>query len=332
MLVASAVTGTYTGTVTFRAAESSNVTVALAQRTATVTLGPGHVARARVAVTRSRGTIRFTAPGLPLNLRFAVKKKGARLVGVATQGAAKATVTLHKGKGLDTSLGFFASPNVEVARFTRHGYSTSPFAIDLATGAFRDAPTHAGRAARRAPVRRPFPERQDDARRNADDPAGRGAASGSRLRVRLRRHAARGGAVVAGSLRVARHRGARVRQARCRAVRRHVHGKPRERRHDQDARRRRRRGCPLPRCAKRHRREARRLLRSQPGRLDHPAGGGARGRRRLVGGDRVRADGDAGRVGQLRGSRRQPFDRRGRATARTPTGRAATTRSRGSRS
>ena len=33
-----------------------------------------------------------------------------------------------------------------------------------------------------------------------------------------------------GSLRLARHRGARVRQARDRAVRRHVHGKPRERR------------------------------------------------------------------------------------------------------
>jgi uncharacterized protein len=144
ILVASAVTGTYTGTVTFRAAEPSNVTVALAQRTATVTLGPGHVARARVAVTRSRGTIRFTAPGLPVNLRFAVKKKGARLVGVATQGAAKGTVTLHKGGGLDTRLGYFASPSVEVARFTRHGYSTAPFAVDLATGAFGAAPSSPG--------------------------------------------------------------------------------------------------------------------------------------------------------------------------------------------
>jgi len=144
MLVASAVTGTYTGTVTFRAAEPSNVTVALAQRTATVALGPGHVARARVAVTRSHGTIRFTAPGLPVNLRFAVKKKGARLVGAATHGAAKGTVTLHKGSGLDTRLGYFASPNVEVARFTRHGYSTGPFAVDLATGAFVAAPTSPG--------------------------------------------------------------------------------------------------------------------------------------------------------------------------------------------
>jgi dienelactone hydrolase len=140
ILVASAVTGTYTGTVTFRAAEPSNVTVMLAQRTAAVTLGPGHVARARGAVTRSHGTMRFTAPGLPVNLRFAVKQKGARLVGAATQGAAKGTVTLHRGSSADTRLGYFASPNVEVARFTRHGYSTSPFAVDLATGAFVDAP------------------------------------------------------------------------------------------------------------------------------------------------------------------------------------------------
>jgi dienelactone hydrolase len=144
MLIASAVTGTYTGTVTFRTAEPSDVTVALARRTATVTLGPGHVARARVTVTRLHGTIRFTAPGLPLNIRFAVKKKGARLVGAATQGAAKGTVTLHKGNGLDTRLGYFVSPNLEVARFTRHGYSTAPFAVDLATGAFGAAPTSPG--------------------------------------------------------------------------------------------------------------------------------------------------------------------------------------------
>jgi dienelactone hydrolase len=144
ILVASAVTGTYTGTVTFRGAEPSNVTVALAQRTATVTLGPGHVARARVTVTRSHGAIRFTAPGLPVNMRFSVKKKGARLVGAATQGAAKGTVTLQKGGGLDTRLGYFVSPDVEVARFTRHGYSTAPFAVDLATGAFGAAPTSRG--------------------------------------------------------------------------------------------------------------------------------------------------------------------------------------------
>jgi hypothetical protein len=137
MLVATAVTGTYTGAVTFRGAEPSNVTVVLAQRTATVTLGPGHVARASVAVTRSRGTIGFTTPGRPLNLRFAVRKKGARLVGAATQGATKGTVALQKGRGLD----YFATPNVEVARFTRHGYSESLFAIDLATGAFGPAPT-----------------------------------------------------------------------------------------------------------------------------------------------------------------------------------------------
>ena len=143
-LLASAVTGTYTGTDTFRGAEASNVTVALAQRTAVVTLGPGHVARAQVAVTRAKGTIRFAAPGLPVNILFAVHKKGARLVGTATHGAAKGTVTLHEGRGADTRLGYFASPNVQVARFSLNGFSTSPFAIDLTTGAFGAAPASPG--------------------------------------------------------------------------------------------------------------------------------------------------------------------------------------------
>jgi dienelactone hydrolase len=143
-LLASAVTGTYTGTVRFPVAEPSNVTVVLAQRSAVVTLGPGHVARAQVVVTRSKGTVRFTAPGLPVNVRFAVKRKGSRLVGTVTQGAAKATVTLRKGGSADTRLGYFAAPNVQVARFTRHGFSTGPFAIDLATGAFGAAPTSPG--------------------------------------------------------------------------------------------------------------------------------------------------------------------------------------------
>jgi dienelactone hydrolase len=144
LLLASAVTGTYTGTVTFRAAERSDVTVALAQRTAVVTLGPGHLARAQVAVTRSKGTIRFAAPGLPVVVRFAVKRQGTRLVGTATQGAAKGTVTLRRGTSGDTRLGYFSSPSVEIARFTRNGFSTGQFAIDLSTGAFAPAPASPG--------------------------------------------------------------------------------------------------------------------------------------------------------------------------------------------
>jgi pimeloyl-ACP methyl ester carboxylesterase len=47
-------------------------------------------------------------------------------------------------KSVDTTLGYFASPNVEVARFTRHGFNTKPFAIDLATGAFGPPPATVG--------------------------------------------------------------------------------------------------------------------------------------------------------------------------------------------
>lgn len=144
LLVASAVTGTYTGTVTFPAAERSGVTVTLAWRSAVVALAAGHVAHAQVPVARSRGKIRFAAPGLPVNIRLALRQKGARLVGTATQGAARGTVTLRKGSSADMRLGYFASPSVQVARFTRHGFSTRPFAIGLTTGAFGPTPATTG--------------------------------------------------------------------------------------------------------------------------------------------------------------------------------------------
>ena len=231
MLVASAVTGTYTGTVTFRAAEPSNVTVALAQRTATVTLGPGHVARAqrrRHAIARD-DPLHGARPAAEHPLRREEEGRAARRRRDAGRGEGERS-RCTRDAASTRRLGYFASPNVEVARFTRHGYSTSPFAVDLATGAFGAAPTSPGVRldVRQFDVR--FRSGKATLAGNAHDPAGRGAASGRRLRVRLRRHAARGGAVARGALRVARHRGARVRQARGRAVRRHVHGKPCERR------------------------------------------------------------------------------------------------------
>ena len=145
LLLASAVTGTYTGTVAFPHAERSDVTVALSQRSAVVTLGPGHVARAQVPVTRSNGTIRFATPGLPVNVRFALRKQGTKLAGTATQDAAKGTVTLHKGTSVDTQLGYFSNPSVEVVRFTRFGFSELPLAIDSDTGAFVPVPPSATR-------------------------------------------------------------------------------------------------------------------------------------------------------------------------------------------
>jgi pimeloyl-ACP methyl ester carboxylesterase len=134
-------TTSYSGSIRFRAAEPSNVTLRLGRTAVTVTLGPGHVAQARVALKRKGKSLRFGAPGFPKPIVFRLTSKGSKLTGTATQGAASATVALTRGRtSADTKLGYFASPNVEVMRFTRHGFSTRPFSIDLATGAFSPAP------------------------------------------------------------------------------------------------------------------------------------------------------------------------------------------------
>jgi uncharacterized protein len=138
-------TASYSGTIRFRGAETSAVTLKLGRRTVTVSLGPGHVAHAEVPLKRKGKTLRFAAPGLPKPLVFQLTSTGKKLTGTATQGAARATVTMTRGRtSADTKLGYFSSPNVEVARFTTHGFSTRPFAIDLATGAFGPAPAKAG--------------------------------------------------------------------------------------------------------------------------------------------------------------------------------------------
>jgi alpha-beta hydrolase superfamily lysophospholipase len=144
-VAAPASTVSYSGTIRFRSAESSGVTLALTRRTVTVTLAPGHVAQAGVLVKRRNGTLRFAVAGLPKPIVFALKAKGTKLNGTASQGAVRAAVTLTRGRrSIDTTLGYFTSPNVEVARFTRHGFSTKPFAIDLATGAFGPPPAQVG--------------------------------------------------------------------------------------------------------------------------------------------------------------------------------------------
>jgi len=131
----------YAGTVTFAGGEPSEIGLRLDGNTATITLAPGHVARAQVALRRMKGTLRFAAPGLPEPLAFVLRPKGARLTGTATQGSAKATVTLTRGRtSPNTRLGFYSSPQVEIARFTRFGYSTTPFAVDAVTGAFGAPP------------------------------------------------------------------------------------------------------------------------------------------------------------------------------------------------
>ena len=136
-----AASSSYSGQITFVGAETSGVAVTLSGTTATVTLGPAHVARAQVALRRSGRTVRFAAPGLPVPLVFTLRRSGTRLTGTATQGSARATVELTRGRrSPDTALGFYATPSFEVARFTRYGYGTAPLAVDLTTGAFGPVP------------------------------------------------------------------------------------------------------------------------------------------------------------------------------------------------
>ena len=67
----------YAGTITFAGAEPSGIGLRLAGNTVTITLGPGHVAQAQVALRRVKGTLRFAAPGLPKPLVFVLRPKGA---------------------------------------------------------------------------------------------------------------------------------------------------------------------------------------------------------------------------------------------------------------
>jgi dipeptidyl aminopeptidase/acylaminoacyl peptidase len=132
----------YAGTITFVGAETSGMAVKIAGTTATVTLGPGHVAGAQVAVRHTGTVLRFSVPGLPRPVAFVLRQKAARLVGTATQGSAHGEVTLTRGaRSPDASLGYYASPRVEVVRFTRYGFSSSPLAVDLDTGTFHPPPT-----------------------------------------------------------------------------------------------------------------------------------------------------------------------------------------------
>jgi len=135
----------YAGTVTFVAAETSGMALKVSGATATVTLGPGHVADTQVALRRAGAAMRFSVPGLPKPVSFVLRQKGAHLVGTATQGTARGTVTLTRGaRSPDASLGYYASPRVEVIRFTRFGFSSGPLAVDLDTGAFRTPPAVLG--------------------------------------------------------------------------------------------------------------------------------------------------------------------------------------------
>ena len=225
----------YAGTITFVGAEPSGIGLRLAGNTVTITLGPGHVAQARAALRRVEGTLRFAAPGLPKPLVFVVRPKGARLTGTAMQGSAKAAVTLTRGRtSPDTRLGFYSSPRVEIARLTRFGFSTAPFAVDGATGAFGAPPRLGARLdVHQYEVR--ISESGAVLAGTLTLPPGAGPHPGVVYVSGSGPTLARGGSVARERLRLARGRRAGLRQARKRPVDGPLPGKPCDRLDDQDA-------------------------------------------------------------------------------------------------
>jgi dienelactone hydrolase len=128
---------TYRGTISFRGADPSGVTVTFGKRTAAVALGPGHAAHSVVGVSRRANRVRFAVPGRPKPLVFALRAAGRRFVGTAKQANARATVSLRRGRpGADASLGFFTGAGGPfLVMRTARGF-TSPVAIDLQSGVF----------------------------------------------------------------------------------------------------------------------------------------------------------------------------------------------------
>ena len=64
---------------------------------AIVSLGPGHAAAQRIAVTLHGQRIRFVLPGLPQNVVFDGTMRGGRLEGGVRQGALRGTFSLRRG-------------------------------------------------------------------------------------------------------------------------------------------------------------------------------------------------------------------------------------------
>jgi uncharacterized protein len=64
---------------------------------AIVSLGPGHAAAQRVAVTLHGKRIRFALPGLPQNVVFDGSVRGGRLAGGVRQGSLRGTFSLRRG-------------------------------------------------------------------------------------------------------------------------------------------------------------------------------------------------------------------------------------------
>lgn len=149
-LAAPAAATTYAGAIHFTRTDPSGISLTLTRGKAIVALGPGHAAHTVVAAKRRGKRLRFTLPGRPSPLAFALRFRGRNLVGTARQGRAGATVSLRRGRlTSDAKLGLFtgATGAFQVLRTTREGFGR-PISVDLQSGAFGTP-----RAGRRLAVR-----------------------------------------------------------------------------------------------------------------------------------------------------------------------------------
>jgi uncharacterized protein len=101
----------WTGTYALPAAASPvAIDVQINGAGAIVSLGPGHAAAQRVAVTLHGKRIHFALPGMPANVVFDGTVRGGRLAGVVRQGALRGAFSLRRGVSrLVDALGIYRS-------------------------------------------------------------------------------------------------------------------------------------------------------------------------------------------------------------------------------
>ena len=100
-----AVSGTWVGTISFRAPAGDPVplSVEFRGRRAVVVLGRGHAARTEVAARVTGKRLRFSLPGRPARLSFDGRLKSSRLSGAVRQGGVRGTFSLRRGRTLEAA-------------------------------------------------------------------------------------------------------------------------------------------------------------------------------------------------------------------------------------
>jgi pimeloyl-ACP methyl ester carboxylesterase len=111
------------------------VSVQLKDRTATVSLGPGHAGATAVSVVLGRAHIRFTFPGLPQNAVFEGSVTKARIEGTVRQGVLHGAFTLRRGLSrILPLLGVYRAPDGSAVAVNKaEGFA--PWLVEMPSGA-----------------------------------------------------------------------------------------------------------------------------------------------------------------------------------------------------